>query len=404
MAPEESIEDRPAVLVVDDDPSIRFLVRVGLEAEGVDVIEAESLTEARALLDENFEAVVLDRQLPDGAGDSLVPELLERLPRSRVIVHSSSGPLPGLPSVTKGDVHGLAAALDLHTDRGHIGARAAQRAVGRLHREWLELCRWDPALAPDARPPVADSVIRGVTEALERPQPLGWGLDPALDSVASAFGLNAGDVRTALAELVCLREAFTRVVIARLPDQQLDAARRLQMIIDRFMLGVAESGFRRLSEQALTDPLTGLGNRRAFEQDLERELARANRHDRPVTVAVIDVDGLKRVNDTSGHAQGDELLRRLAGAIRVASRAADRGYRLGGDEFALILTDSVVLEPDLVSRRLMDAGAPPITVGLAASPPDDAAALVERADQRLYDQRRQDRSPSTRDPSGVHVA
>lgn len=388
------LDCRPLVLLVEDDHGIRGLIRAGLEVNGVEVIEAETLAQARVLLDEPFEAVVLDRRLPDGAGDSLVPELLDRLPPSRIIVHSSTGPLPDLASVDKGDFDAIAESLGLFFESdGPTSAVAAQRSIGRVHREWLDLCRWDPALAPDARPPIADSVIRAIAAALENPQPLGWGLDPAVEPVAEAFGLNVGDVPMALAELVCLREAFVRVVVTALEEDQLETARSVQMVIDRMMLVVAESGIRRLVEQALADSLTGLGNRRAFEQDLERERARATRHNRTVTIAILDVDGLKQVNDSEGHAAGDELLRRLARAIRVSARSEDGGYRIGGDEFALILPDAVVLEPDELVRRLRDAGAPSVSIGMASAPPDDSDDLAAVADERLYARRRaEDRS------------
>jgi diguanylate cyclase (GGDEF)-like protein len=383
-------DDAPFVLLVEDDRSLRLLVRQGLELEGARVIEAETLAQARALLDEPFEGVVLDRRLPDGRGEELLPELLAVLPASRIIVHSTDGGLEGFPEAPKGDIDAIAAQLRLDVAEGRpTAAGRAQATLGRLHREWVDLCRWDPALAPDARPPVAETMIGAVTAALERPQPIGWGLDPSLEPVADAFGLNVGDVPTALAELVCLREAFTRIVVAALPQEdQLEAAHRLQMVIDRTMLVIVETGVRRLREQALSDSLTGLGNRRALEQDLKRELHRASRHGHPLTVAVIDVDGLKVVNDTHGHHAGDALLRRVAAAIRMTVRDEDIGYRLGGDEFALLLVEAVYLDADGLTERLLAAGSPPISVGVASGIVEDPWELVELADQQLYERRR----------------
>src|SRR5665213_2614935 len=89
-----------------------------------------------------------------------------------------------------------------------------------------------------------------------------------------------------------------------------------------------------LQKAALTDHLTGLGNNRAFFEDYERETARAKRYDHPVTLALIDVDDFKAVNDTSGHPQGD------------------RAYRIGGDEFAVILVETAPLAASLVLARL----------------------------------------------------
>jgi diguanylate cyclase (GGDEF)-like protein/putative nucleotidyltransferase with HDIG domain len=93
----------------------------------------------------------------------------------------------------------------------------------------------------------------------------------------------------------------------------------------------------RLSQMAMSDPLTGLRNHRAFHEDLARELQRAGRTGEPLALVLMDVDELKAVNDASGHQAGDELLQGLGAAIRAAQRATDCGYRIGGDEFAVVL-------------------------------------------------------------------
>jgi diguanylate cyclase (GGDEF)-like protein len=95
----------------------------------------------------------------------------------------------------------------------------------------------------------------------------------------------------------------------------------------------------RLAELAITDPLTGLRNHRAFHEDMARSLHRVGRTGVPVALALLDLDGLKQVNDSLGHQAGDERLRALADAIRATSRGTDCGYRIGGDEFAIILDD-----------------------------------------------------------------
>jgi diguanylate cyclase (GGDEF)-like protein/putative nucleotidyltransferase with HDIG domain len=93
----------------------------------------------------------------------------------------------------------------------------------------------------------------------------------------------------------------------------------------------------RLAHIAMTDPLTGLRNHRAFQEDLARELQRCGRTGEPVALVVMDVDDLKAVNEAQGHQAGDERLQALGAAIRAAQRATDTGYRIGGDEFAVIL-------------------------------------------------------------------
>ena len=94
-----------------------------------------------------------------------------------------------------------------------------------------------------------------------------------------------------------------------------------------------------LERLSLTDPLTGLGNRRAFERDLEPALSRSRRLDEPLALLYMDVDRLKRLNDRYGHASGDETLRSLAAVLRSSSRlGTDQAYRVGGDEFVMVLT------------------------------------------------------------------
>jgi diguanylate cyclase (GGDEF)-like protein len=390
VGPEPQPRPQPlAVLLVEDDPTMRAVLRFGLEPDGVSLLEAENLAQARVVLDEPFEAVILDRHLPDGLADELIPELRERLPDSRIIIHSVDEPIAGLPAVGKCDITALAELLALYADRGTAQvAVEARRAVGRVHREWIELCRWDPSLPPDTRPPVAEVVIKAINDALERPQPIGWGLDPALQPTASVFGLNAGDVRLAVAELVCLKEAFARVVIAGLGEGRTDALRRLDMIIDRIIVEVVESGLERLAHQAFSDELTGLGNRWAFEQDLEKEISRSSRSHSPLSVAVIDLDHLKQTNDTEGHPAGDRLLRKTSYALRTALRHSDRAYRIGGDEFAIILVDTADADSHELVDRLLAAGSAPISLGMASWPPDDLHTLVQTADERLYEGRR----------------
>jgi diguanylate cyclase (GGDEF)-like protein/putative nucleotidyltransferase with HDIG domain len=93
----------------------------------------------------------------------------------------------------------------------------------------------------------------------------------------------------------------------------------------------------RLAQIAMTDPLTGLRNHRAFQEDLARELQRAGRSGEPIALVLMDLDDLKGCNDTLGHQAGDERLQALAAAISSARRGTDCGYRIGGDEFAVIL-------------------------------------------------------------------
>ena len=107
------------------------------------------------------------------------------------------------------------------------------------------------------------------------------------------------------------------------------------------------------SERALTDVLTGLKNRRAFHETAVAEMERARRHGRPFTLALLDLDGFKQINDTLGHEAGDAALVTVSGVLRRRSRVVDIVARLGGDEFALLLPETAAPEAATVVRDLL---------------------------------------------------
>jgi diguanylate cyclase (GGDEF)-like protein len=129
----------------------------------------------------------------------------------------------------------------------------------------------------------------------------------------------------------------------------------------------------RLAQIAVTDPLTGLRNHRAFQEDLARELQRVGRTGIPLALVMLDLDGLKAINDQLGHQAGDERIQGLADAIRDSRRATDVGYRIGGDEFAVILPGSRALGALEFAERVRALAA--ATVGIA-----EATALRARDD------------------------
>jgi diguanylate cyclase (GGDEF)-like protein len=157
---------------------------------------------------------------------------------------------------------------------------------------------------------------------------------------------------------------------------------------------------------ARMDGLTGLWNRRAFEEAIEDDCARARRLQQPLTLVYIDLDCFKQINDGAGHHVGDRVLRQLAEAVRSAVRShVDRGFRLGGDEFALLLPGSSATEAEAVLARIRQrcaeldpvwiAGPVAISAGIVEfEGQEDAEDFTRRADAEMY-RNKPSRSPQS---------
>jgi diguanylate cyclase (GGDEF)-like protein len=169
-------------------------------------------------------------------------------------------------------------------------------------------------------------------------------------------------------------------------------------------LAKARGRIRELESLAETDALLGILNRRGFERGLKRGIAYIQRYRGTGAVLALDVDRLKRVNDESGHAAGDALLKAIAGFLQRQIRASDLVGRLGGDEFAVVLWN--LSEADALAKaasleagidglvttyrgRSIAAGASTGVAIIAAD--DDAASVLERADKAMYARKRQRR-------------
>ena len=142
-----------------------------------------------------------------------------------------------------------------------------------------------------------------------------------------------------------------------------------------------------LQATATNDPLTGLPNRRGWDDRLEAALRRAAGSHQPLSVLAVDLDDLKRVNDTHGHLQGDRLLQRCAHAWSAQLRGDDFLARLGGDEFLVLLPGSAEDAADQVAGRIL-GGVPfrqSCSIGIATWDGEEPAyELVHRADQGMY--------------------
>ena len=154
---------------------------------------------------------------------------------------------------------------------------------------------------------------------------------------------------------------------------------------------------KRLQLNAVTDPLTGLYNRRLFAETFEKELNRARRYTQPLGLVTLDLHRFKEVNDKHGHPRGDEVLRAAAATLKKALRTSDSAFRIGGDEFALLLPQTDSAQALALSRRVETVFAEmlqplqlSVTVamdhGIAIFPQDaeQADQLIRIADERLY--------------------
>jgi diguanylate cyclase (GGDEF)-like protein len=148
-------------------------------------------------------------------------------------------------------------------------------------------------------------------------------------------------------------------------------------------------------ELARIDPVTGAPNSRAFFEQLDRELARSLRYGQPFTVAYLDADNFKRINDEYGHIVGDALLRIVVDTVRANIRTSDVFARIAGDEFTLLMPETEGKESELVMARVrkalsgaMQANDWPMTfsVGVVTyvSPPPTLDALMQVADDVMY--------------------
>ncbi|GGJ52328.1 sensor domain-containing diguanylate cyclase [Deinococcus roseus] len=183
------------------------------------------------------------------------------------------------------------------------------------------------------------------------------------------------------------------------------AGRSVRVTVER------QERLRRMEAAALTDPLTQLGNRRAFQEDLQSRLSAARRHRHPLCLVQLDLDGLKKVNDFSGHDAGDRLLQVFAHHLREHMRIEDRCYRLGGDEFAVLLSHSPLGSQEVIFERVREviqqvqqAGFPhsDVSVGMAYFPEEASTIhdLLRLSDERMYqmkDQHHQMHAPEPGD-------
>jgi diguanylate cyclase (GGDEF)-like protein len=161
---------------------------------------------------------------------------------------------------------------------------------------------------------------------------------------------------------------------------------------------LAAEQFEQLRFLADHDPLTNLLNRRSFVRELEAEVERARRYEHPLALLVFDLDGLKALNDTHGHAAGDDALQHVAATLKLALRGGDHAFRIGGDEFAVILPEAGATDARAAAARVarhLESSPYPWERRLSAcfgiavhEDHSESAALMRAADDAMYAEKR----------------
>jgi diguanylate cyclase (GGDEF)-like protein len=176
--------------------------------------------------------------------------------------------------------------------------------------------------------------------------------------------------------------------------------RSREEVLERItVLAVARVAERQVAE-ALTDPLTGLATRARMEDEVQHLLALSLRAGTPLTAVILDVDGLKQVNDVHGHAAGDAALAAVGKAIREHARMTDRAFRWGGDEFVVLMPGTTEHDAHLVVERIQQSCPTPTTAGVATHTDGTSqgavAAWLSEADADLYRRRTAQRAKASR--------
>jgi len=178
----------------------------------------------------------------------------------------------------------------------------------------------------------------------------------------------------------------------------------IDLVAPQIALAIERAAWQQRANQfqvmSITDPLTGLHNRRYLEARLAEELSRSKRYDYPLSFMMIDIDDFKLYNDRNGHQAGDRALEITAQCLRAALRKVDVASRYGGEEFSILLPQTDLQEAgviaDRIRRKIYDTpfthgksqplGAVTVSIGLSAFSPtlDSAEAIVRAADRALY--------------------
>lgn len=423
----ESIRNAPTLLVVDDRPENLTAMEALLEHGAWQVRSAGSGEEAlRCLLEDEVELVLLDVQMPEMDGFE-VARLMRGTPRNRytpiifvsamaqtqdaVLKGYASGAVdfilkPFDPKVLR---HKIQALLLLEQNR-----RELQRLGEELERSQAFnssvlanaaegiLVVGEDGVIQFANPAVA-RMLQGSVADLEGTELIAYlhkeGLPRRWQD--SEFYRHWRRSETCRVHDVSLRTFSGGLLPVALSFSPLTNLQR-SMVVIVLDMSVERALHAQLESQAITDPLTGLLNRRGFHQALNSLLARVTRSSRQIAVLYLDLDGFKRINDSLGHAAGDQVLQHVAEQVRACLRPYDLLARVGGDEFTALL-DSLE-HPEFVAKvaeKLIQTISIPhvvdgveitlgVSIGIACYPEcgQDMDGLLRAADMAMYEAKR----------------
>lgn len=430
-----------AVLLVEDDPADAGLVRHALRSLGsrFALTHRGSLGEALAWLKDNCCAVVLlDLSLPDSSGFDTIRRMREAFPAMPLVV------LTGHDDEDFA-IEAMAAGTQDYLFKGATDGLMLQRAIRyAIARKQLEeelrhseqrlqaiiTLAQDAIVSADAQHriilfnPAAERMFGyAAAEVLGQPMELlmpnrhrtGHGAHVVRFIAGGPSSRSMADRTEVVGLTKDGREFPIEVSISK--DRQPDDVLLTAVIRDITERKRFESELRHL---ATTDPLTGLANRREFLAAAERELVRVRRYGRPAAVLMFDVDHFKRINDTHGHAAGDEALRRIAAVCRDLLRETDIIGRLGGEEFGILLPETDVGAGREAAERLRAALAGieiprpgnggilrlTVSIGVAGCAAGDGRIehALKRADAALYRAKAQGRNRVVVEAAELSVA
>jgi len=257
-----------------------------------------------------------------------------------------------------------------------------------IARRWRDACLAEEDGAPEGWPGAQSDAL---VEAILAPPAEPSAVVQSLDRATRAWTRVQPALEVLSRRLLVLRDV---VVAATVPGDH----PRLQDLWEVVAVTATEESALVSQRAALSDPLTGAGNRRALELGWEAALNQGRRVGQPVCLVAVDLDGLKQINDGRGHAAGDEAIVTLVAALRAALRDTDTVFRVGGDEFVVLLPGLPAAAADELVARVGQFHAPKFSWGAADTVQDGTSLgdVLDLADRRLYAQRSRVRAPMAR--------